>query len=220
MQLYATMDDMKAKKAVAQLSLHNSSVLISDAIPPSLHGKQWYGALSCKWTAPITGPYEFGVIVCGRAKLYVDQQQVVDNWTIVQKRGDAFFGQGTTEVKGVTNVKAGQTYQIRCEYSNVAGEVHLEEGDDAQPIHNFGVRLGGYPIYDEDKLMEEAVQLAKQVDAVVLAVGLGPEFESEGFDRPSLDLSMRTNELVERVAAANSRTIVAVQSVSRKIVGF
>jgi beta-glucosidase len=43
-------------------------------------------------------------------------------------------------------------------------------------------------------------------------VGLNGEWDSEGADRPHMDLPGRQNELVERVAAANPRTVVVLQS--------
>jgi beta-glucosidase len=37
--------------------------------------------------------------------------------------------------------------------------------------------------------------------------------EAEGYDRTTLDLPGRTNELIERIAEVNSLTIVVTQSV-------
>ena len=47
---------------------------------------------------------------------------------------------------------------------------------------------------------------------VVLVVGTTEEVESEGFDRASLSLPGRQDELVRRVAAANPNTIVVVNA--------
>jgi beta-glucosidase len=46
---------------------------------------------------------------------------------------------------------------------------------------------------------------------VVLSVGLNQDWESEGDDRPTLHLPMRTDELVFKVAEANPNTIVVIQ---------
>ena len=51
------------------------------------------------------------------------------------------------------------------------------------------------------------------MDAVIVVGGLTPEWESEGFDRPSLQLPGRQDELIQKVARANPRTIVCVQAV-------
>jgi len=46
----------------------------------------------------------------------------------------------------------------------------------------------------------------------VVVVGTTAEVESEGFDRTSLSLPGRQDELVRRVIAANPRTVVVVNS--------
>lgn len=202
--------------SVHHYHLPASHVLLNDGVPAILEGSNWYGVMSGKWTAPITGAYQFSISVCGRAKLFVDGKLVVDNWDVLQTPGETFFGQGTTEEFGTHDVVEGQTYNIRVEYSNVPGVLRQRAGDTSSQqtgeIVNFGVRVGGFPVVDLDAEMERAVELARNVDAVVLAVGLSPDWESESYDRPTLALPMRTNELVEKVAKANPKTVVAVQA--------
>lgn len=60
--------------------------------------------------------------------------------------------------------------------------------------------------------IEDAVALAAASDVAVLVVGTGPAIESEGFDRTIFNLPGRQDELVRRVAAANPRTVVVVNS--------
>jgi beta-glucosidase len=216
LRLFADRDDMAhPARAVRRLRLCDSSGLISDDIPENLKDRPWFAVMTGTWTAPVTGAYEFSLSVCGRARLYIDGLLVVDNWDISQRPGDGFFGQGTVEEMGVSHVNKGQECQIRCEYSNVAGsKIGQEVKDESQPIHNFGLRVGGFPVVDQEQELQDAVGTAQGCDAVVLVVGLGPDFESEAFDRPDLSLPMRTDELIERVAAVNERTVVVVQSVS------
>ena len=54
--------------------------------------------------------------------------------------------------------------------------------------------------------------LAAEADAAVVVVGTTEEVESEGFDRDSLALPGRQDELVRRVAAVNPRTVVVVNA--------
>ena len=77
---------------------------------------------------------------------------------------------------------------------------------------NAGVRLGGSESKDPDILMTEAIQLATEADAVIAVVGLNSDWETEGYDRTTLALPGRTDELVSRVAKANKNTIVVTQS--------
>lgn len=64
----------------------------------------------------------------------------------------------------------------------------------------------------EEEEIEGAVALARESDVAVVVVGTTEEVESEGFDRTDLALPGRQDELVRRVAAANPRTVVVVNS--------
>jgi beta-glucosidase len=64
---------------------------------------------------------------------------------------------------------------------------------------------------DSDEIAR-AERLARAADVAIVVVGTTEEVESEGFDRASLDLPGRQEELVRRVAAANPRTVVVVNS--------
>lgn len=64
----------------------------------------------------------------------------------------------------------------------------------------------------DDEEIERAVALARDADVAVVVVGTTEEVESEGFDRTSLALPGRQDELVRRVAQANPRTVVVVNA--------
>ncbi|WP_329310644.1 beta-glucosidase family protein [Streptomyces sp. NBC_01262] len=68
------------------------------------------------------------------------------------------------------------------------------------------------PHGSDDEEIERAVALARAADVAVVVVGTTEEVESEGFDRDSLALPGRQDELVRRVAQANPRTVVVVNS--------
>ncbi|HEV7899166.1 MAG TPA: glycoside hydrolase family 3 C-terminal domain-containing protein [Planosporangium sp.] len=63
-----------------------------------------------------------------------------------------------------------------------------------------------------DELIEQAVVAAAGADVAIVVVATTLEVESEGFDRDSLALPGRQDELVARVAAANPRTVVVVNT--------
>jgi beta-glucosidase len=68
------------------------------------------------------------------------------------------------------------------------------------------------PHLPDDEELERAVALARDADVAVVVVGTTEEVESEGFDRESLALPGRQDELVRRVAEANPRTVVVVNA--------
>jgi beta-glucosidase len=61
-------------------------------------------------------------------------------------------------------------------------------------------------------LIERAVAAARDADMAIVVVGTSNEWESEGFDRPSLGLPVDQDELIRQVAAANRRTVVVVNT--------
>ncbi|HEU5419976.1 MAG TPA: GNAT family N-acetyltransferase, partial [Streptosporangiaceae bacterium] len=73
-------------------------------------------------------------------------------------------------------------------------------------------RLGTEPSGDAQELIDEATVAAAAADAVVLVVGTSSDVESEGFDRASLALPGRQDDLARAVLAVNPRTIVVVNS--------
>jgi beta-glucosidase len=68
------------------------------------------------------------------------------------------------------------------------------------------------PTPSDDGAIADAVAAAAQADVAVVIVGTNEHAESEGFDRASLKLPGRQDDLVRAVAAANPRTVVVVNS--------
>ena len=75
-------------------------------------------------------------------------------------------------------------------------------------------RLGGCEKVDPEDALVAAEKLAAESDAVIIVAGLTPDWEAEGFDRPTLDLPGKQNELIARVGKANPNTVVCIQAVS------
>lgn len=72
----------------------------------------------------------------------------------------------------------------------------------------------GYRDRDEEDavLVAEAVRIAKEADVAIVFAGLTDAYESEGFDRRTLDLPKNHNALIEAVAAANPNTVVVLHN--------
>jgi beta-glucosidase len=75
----------------------------------------------------------------------------------------------------------------------------------------FGIGIPA-PDADADALIAEAAALAAARDVAVVVVSTSAEVESEGFDRDTLALPGRQDDLVRAVVAANPRTIVVVNT--------
>lgn len=77
----------------------------------------------------------------------------------------------------------------------------------------LGVRFGLLPpAVDDDELIAAAVAAAAESDLVVVVVGTNAAMEAEGDDRTDLSLPGRQDDLVRALAAANPRTVVAVNT--------
>jgi beta-glucosidase len=85
-------------------------------------------------------------------------------------------------------------------------EFHALSGQDTSPSF---FRVGAIPT--SDLVEQEAIQLAKAADVVVLCLGFQPEIESENMDRP-FTLPPGQVELIQAVLEVNPRVIVALTS--------
>lgn len=63
-----------------------------------------------------------------------------------------------------------------------------------------------------EELLKEVEERAKTADTVVVVAGLPDRYESEGFDRNTLDLPDGINRVVEVAANANSNTVVVLMA--------
>jgi beta-glucosidase len=74
------------------------------------------------------------------------------------------------------------------------------------------------PYADDDTAIAEAVALAAASDVAIVVVGTTEEVESEGYDRETLALPGRQDDLVRAVVAANPRTVVVINAGSPVVV--
>ena len=128
---------------------------------------------------------------------------------------------GVTVIDGVTTVpddpveamtRPGELRAALWLEAGTATAVRLEFRPAADGAGPLAVRLGLVPAADDDTLLAAAEAAAADADAAVVVVGSAELTESEGFDRETLALPGRQDELVRRVAAVNSKTIVVVNS--------
>ncbi|MFI5933000.1 glycoside hydrolase family 3 protein [Actinoplanes sp. NPDC051494] len=97
--------------------------------------------------------------------------------------------------------------------SGVPVEVRLRQTLQRGMAHTVSATLGHQgPGVSAASLLAEAEELAREADVAIVVVGTTEQVESEGFDRTSLALPGKQDELVARVAAVNPRTIVVVNA--------
>ncbi|KXG85395.1 glycoside hydrolase family 3 C-terminal domain-containing protein [Agrobacterium bohemicum] len=149
-----------------------------------------------------SGEHVFGMTNAGLAKLYVDGKLVVngyDGWA----PGDNYFGTANSEQRQAVELEARRSYTITIEYCSPA--------DTSDGIHLTAIRFGvEKPL--GDAAIEEAVAKAAACDVALLFVGREGQWDTEGLDLPDMRLPGRQEELIEKVAAVNARTVVVLQT--------
>jgi beta-glucosidase len=122
-----------------------------------------------------------------------------DDWT----PGDNYFGTANSEQRHAVELEAGRNYTVTIEYCSPA--------DTADGIHLTAIRFGvEKPL--GDAAIEEAVAKAAACDVALLFVGRDGQWDTEGLDLPDMRLPGRQEEMIEKVAAVNARTVVVLQT--------
>jgi beta-glucosidase len=166
---------------------------------------------SARWTGKlvptITGKYRFGAIVDDGVRVYLDGKLIVEDWT----------DHAPATVTGEVMLEAGKSYDIKMEYyeSKIGAVARLAW----QP-----------PVVNTGSPYAEAVDAAKQADAVVMVLGLSSRLEGEemnvpepgflGGDRVSIDLPARQQRLLEAVASTGKPVVLVLLSGSALAVNW
>ena len=65
---------------------------------------------------------------------------------------------------------------------------------------------------EDEKLLKEAVDVAKKAKVAVIFAGLPDSFESEGFDRKHMSMPKCQNELIRKIALVQPNTVVVLHN--------
>jgi beta-glucosidase len=150
--------------------------------------------LSGTWTSP-DGEYGLDVTTGGSVVVVIDGEQTITH------DGDALIFSRT---EATLQLSAGK-HDITIEYTMRDESRRAFIDGVASPL-KVGLKLS-----DGDKLprFEQAAQLAAEADIAIVVVR---DISSEGWDRMSLRLPGRQDELIAAVSAANPRTIVVLET--------
>jgi beta-glucosidase len=154
---------------------------------------------SLRWTgvlAPaLSGEYILSLALQGSARLFIDDQCVIDAW----KKG------GERTVSAPVQLQAGRNHRVRLEFAQTRPKAHIQ----------FGWKAPG-----SDDALERALAAARQADHIVLTLGLTPNLEGEemsvtaegfqGGDRTSIQLPRVQQELMGKVFALKKPTVVVL----------
>jgi beta-glucosidase len=153
------------------------------------------------------GAYEVAGSGVGRYQLSVGGETVFDGRLELPPGADIVEGL-MIPPQAVHGVRLGAGEETAVMLAHEVGSFEAEIGDVGA---TFQLNLRP-PHGTDDEEIERAVALARAADVAVVVVGTTEEVESEGFDRTSLALPGRQDELVRRVAEANPATVVVVNA--------
>lgn len=161
--------------------------------------------LTTIYTPGESGRVLLGFASVGHGWLYADGRLIADVTTTAagDDLGAALLAPPTAGAQ--VDLTAGVAVEVRLVFERPAADGLLS--------HSLSVLLGTRPTAaDDDALIAEAAELATASDVVLVVVGTSSAVESEGYDRSTLRLPGRQDDLVAAVAAANSRTVVLVNA--------
>jgi beta-glucosidase len=153
----------------------------AQGIPVDWYSVRWTGRIA----APPSGVRRLGIAGNDGYRLYVDGRLVIDNW-----RKQSFR---TTHAD--VRFAPGSVHDIRLEYFESTGNVKLKLVWDAGMRNDWHVQI------------DSAVALARRSEVAVVVAGIE---EGEFRDRAKLGLPGHQEELIERVAATGTPTVVVL----------
>jgi beta-glucosidase len=159
----------------------------------------------CVIRATAGGEYQLGVSGLGRYRLAVDGAEIFDTTLALPEDSDI----AEALMRPPQHLAPVQLAQ----HQSVG--VVVEHDVNSSPFAGLGtyVQLNLVPPHGaDDEEIAKAVALAAASDVAVVVVGTTAQVESEGFDRTTLALPGRQDDLVRQVIAANARTVVVVNS--------
>lgn len=208
-RFYNEPPEIKERAYKDEIYVDTSDMFLADYSHPDVSPELFYMDLEGKLTPEVSGEYLFGCSVRGTARVFIDGELLVDNAT-KQTLGGTFMGAGTREERASKHLEQGKTYTVLLQFGSGLTQTVRKKG--ATAMRGGGVRVGATFKTDPEEEIQKAVQLAKEVDQVVVCAGLSSDWESEGFDRPDMELPGHTNALISAVSKANPNTVVVNQS--------
>ncbi|MEH7548990.1 glycoside hydrolase family 3 C-terminal domain-containing protein [Neobacillus vireti] len=103
----------------------------------------------------------------------------------------------------------GSSHIVPTKLDNILDEIESISGN-ANVIYSQGYNLDSDTV--NEKLMNEAKEVAAGADTAVLFVGLPESYESEGYDREHLRLPENHVQLIEAIAKVNQNIVVVLSN--------
>lgn len=188
----------------------NTDLFVWDSAPLDVVGPEWSAVATTYITPKTTGRHTVSFMSVGPGRLFVDGKQALDLWDWTEE-GEAMFD-GSVDYLVEVNMTANTKVELRVEMTNELRPVAKQK--EFNMTHKYGGCRIGFKEEDQVDYLQEAVEAARQADVAVVIVGLDAEWESEGYDRQTMDLPSDGSQdrLIAAIVEANPNTVVVNQS--------
>jgi beta-glucosidase len=183
--------DLSGTPSGTRVDLHvNLGGAAGLAAIPQGNSRRWSGY----YTASTAGNHDLFVQFIGRFRLYIDDKLTIDNWEIPR----AYVN------PTVLSLTAG-AHKVRLEMITTPGR-------GGYPVYTsrYGIKLG-IASRESGLVSPSAKEMARNADAVVLAVGFNADIEGESRDL-AYSLPPGQDALIQAIAGVNKNVIVVVTS--------
>lgn len=158
-------------------------------IPKNDWSARWEGELICEEA----GEYTFSLSYQdGGVQLWIEDELCIDQWKESDESDfEAAYKDSSSQYSRYCD--SGQVFKFVIQYRKFANRANLRF-EWKQPSNLSQI--------------DKAVETAKKCDVALLFVGLSNLYEGGGMTREDMDLPGEQNELIQKVSAVNSKTIV------------
>jgi len=188
----------------------NTDLFLWDSAPLAETGPEWSACATTFLTPTLSGKHTLSFMSVGPGRLYVNGELAVnlENWT---EEGEAMFD-GSVDCLVEFEMEAGKPVELLVEMTNELRPISKQK--QFGMTHKYGGCRIGFKQEDKIDYVQEAIEAARAADVAVVIVGVDAEWESEGYDRQTMDLPIEGSQdrLIEAVVKANPRTVVVNQS--------
>jgi beta-glucosidase len=171
-----------------------------DRLPaPGIHSPQYSARISGKLVMPISGTYQFVLVNTEVCKVTLDGKPLFDNHHGAMSLPEFWNYADRITTRTEVKLEAGKPYDLLVEYAKTS------------EMNFAAFQLRYMPPVAPDAI-ERAARLAAKSDVAIVFAGMPTFFESEGHDRPHMDLPGPQTELIRAVVKANPNTVVVLNA--------
>ncbi|KAK5658756.1 hypothetical protein OQA88_1566 [Cercophora sp. LCS_1] len=202
-------DQFKGQPVITQRRT-NTDLFLWDSAPLAQVGPEWSAIVTTHLTATTTGKHTISFMSVGPGRLFINGKLALDLWDWTEE-GEAMFD-GSVDYLVDVDMEANRAVELRVEITNELRPISKQ--NEFNMTHKYGGCRIGFKEEDQIDYLQEAVDIAKAADVAVVIVGLDAEWESEGYDRQTMDLPSDGSQdrLIQAVVKANPNTVVVNQS--------